>query len=208
MQKINDKITLYNADCMEVMKQFEDKYFDLAIVDPDFGLNQKISQGGTWASKYKGFDGALGGKPTQEYFDELFRVSKNQIIWGGNYFIDMLYPTRCFLIWDKKAKMPTLADCEMAWTSFDKNAKIFVHPRNTGEKRIHICQKPIALYEWILDNYAKSGDKILDTHLGSGSSAIASYKKGFEFVGVEINKIYLEETIKRIKNHISQQDLF
>ncbi len=208
MQKINDKITLYNADCMEVMEQFEDKHFDLAIVDPDFGLNQKISQGGTWASKYKGFDGALGGKPTQEYFDELFRVSKNQIIWGGNYFIDMLYPTRCFLIWDKKAKMPTLADCEMAWTSFDKNAKIFVHPRNTGEKRIHICQKPIALYEWILDNYAKSGDKILDTHLGSGSSAIASYKKGFEFVGIEINDIYLEETIKRIKNHISQQDLF
>ena len=208
MQKINDKITLYNADCMEVMKQFEDKYFDLAIVDPDFGLNQKISQGGTWASKYKGFDGALGGKPTQEYFDELFRVSKNQIIWGGNYFIDMLYPTRCFLIWDKKAKMPTLADCEMAWTSFDKNAKIFVHPRNTGEKRIHICQKPIALYEWIFDNYAKSGDKILDTHLGSGSSAIASYKKGFEFVGIEINNTYLEETIKRIKNHISQQDLF
>jgi site-specific DNA-methyltransferase (adenine-specific) len=193
---------------MEVMKQFEDKYFDLAIVDPDFGLNQKISQGGTWASKYKGFDGALGGKPTREYFDELFRVSKNQIIWGGNYFIDMLYPTRCFLIWDKKAKMPTLADCEMAWTSFDKNAKIFVHPRNTGERRIHICQKPIALYEWILDNYAKFGDKILDTHLGSGSSAIASYKKGFEFVGVEINETYLEETIKRIKNHISQQDLF
>lgn len=208
MQKINDKITLYNADCMEVMKQFEDKHFDLAIVDPDFGLNQKISQGGTWASKYKGFDGALGGKPTQEYFDELFRVSKNQIIWGGNYFIDMLYPTRCFLIWDKKAKMPTLADCEMAWTSFDKNAKIFVHPRNTGEKRIHICQKPIALYEWILENYAKSGDKILDTHLGSGSSAIASYKKGFEFVGVEINEIYLEETIKRIKKHFSQQELF
>ena len=208
MQKVNDKITLYNADCMEVMKQFEDKHFDLAIVDPDFGLNQKISQGGTWASKYKGFDGALGGKPTQEYFDELFRVSKKQIIWGGNYFIDMLYPTRCFLIWDKKAKMPTLADCEMAWTSFDKNAKIFVHPRNTGEKRIHICQKPIALYEWILDNYAKSGDKILDTHLGSGSSAIASYKKGFEFVGVEINETYLKETIKRIKNHISQQDLF
>lgn len=208
MQKINDKITLYNADCMEVMKQFEDKYFDLAIVDPDFGLNQKISQGGTWASKYKDFDGALGGKPTQEYFDELFRVSKNQIIWGGNYFIDMLYPTRCFLIWDKKAKKPTLADCEMAWTFFDKNAKIFVHPRNTGEKRIHICQKPIALYEWILENYAKSGDKILDTHLGSGSSAIASYKKGFDFVGIEINNTYLEETIKRIKNHISQKELF
>lgn len=205
---VTDKITLYNCDCMEYLKTIKDKYFDLSIVDPDFGLNEKISKGGTWASKYKGFDGALGGKPTQEYFDELFRVSKNQIIWGGNYFIDMLYPTRCFLIWDKKARMPTLADCELAWTSFDKNSKIFTHVRNTGEKRVHICQKPIALYEWILQNYAKEGDKIIDTHLGSGSSAIASHKLGFEFVGLEINETYLENAIKRIKNHTSQLELF
>ena len=159
-------------------------------------------------SKYKGFDGALGGVPTKEYFEELFRVSKNQIIWGGNYFIDMLYPTRCFLIWDKKARMNTLADCEMAWTSFDKNAKIFTHVRNTSEKRIHICQKPIALYEWIFTNYAQKGDKILDTHLGSGSSAIAAHKCGMEFVGCETNREYYESALLRINTHKSQLSLF
>lgn len=207
-ENVTNKISLYHADCMDVMREYPNDYFDLAVVDPDFGLDSKISQGGTWASKYKGFDGKLGGKPTKEYFDELFRVSKNQIVWGGNYFIDLLYPTRCFLIWDKKARMRTLADCEMAWTSFDKNAKIFTHVRNTGEKRIHICQKPIALYEWIYTNYAKVGDKILDTHLGSGSSAIAAHKLGFEFVGVELNETYFEETLKRVKNHTSQKELF
>lgn len=201
-------VELFNDDCMNVMRGYSDGYFDLAVVDPDFGLNEKISRGGTWAAKYKGFDGALGGVPTKEYFKELFRVSKNQIIWGGNYFSDMLYPTRCFLIWDKKARMNTLADCEMAWTSFDKNAKIFTHVRNTGEKRIHICQKPIALYEWIFTNYAKKGDKILDTHLGSGSSAIAAYKCGMEFIGCDINKEYYESAIKRINKYKSQLSLF
>ena len=205
---IECKSTLYNDDCMNVMRGYSDKYFDLAVVDPDFGLNEKISKGGTWASKYKGFDGALGGVPTKEYFEELFRVSKNQIIWGGNYFIDMLYPTRCFLIWDKKARMNTLADCEMAWTSFDKNAKIFTHVRNTSEKRIHICQKPIALYEWIFTNYAQKGDKILDTHLGSGSSAIAAHKCGMDFVGCEINREYYESALLRINTHKKQLNLF
>lgn len=201
-------MTLYKGDCVEVMRQYEDGYFDLAVVDPDFGLDEKISKGGTWASKYKGFDGSLGGKPTKEYFDELFRVSKNQIVWGGNYFMDMLYPSRCFLIWDKKARLRTQADCEMAWTSFDENAKIFTHPRNTGEKRIHICQKPIALYEWIIDNYANKDSKIIDTHLGSGSSAIAAHNQNMEFVGCEINEVYLTETIERINRHIAQQSLF
>lgn len=199
--QLTEKISLYNGDCMEYMKSLPGNYFDLAIVDPDYALNGKISKGGTWAKKYKGFDGALGGKPTKEYFDELFRISKNQIVWGGNYFIDLLYPTRCFLIWDKKARMNTLADCEMAWTSFDKNAKIFTHPRNTGEKRVHICQKPIALYEWIMNNYAKPNERILDTHLGSGSSAIAAHTLGFEFVGVEINKQYFDSALTRIKKH-------
>ena len=152
--KLTDKITVLNEDCMKVMAQYPDKYFDLAVVDPDFGLNEKISSGGTWASKYKKQDGFLGGKPTAQYFQELFRVSKNQIIWGGNYFIDMLYPTRCVLVWDKVAKMDTLADFEMAWTSFDANSKIFQHVRNTSETRIHICQKPIKLYDWIFKNYA------------------------------------------------------
>ena len=199
--QLTEKISLYNGDCMEYMKSLPDGFFDLAIVDPDYALNGKISKGGTWAKKYKGFDGALGGKPTKEYFDELFRISKNQIVWGGNYFIDLLYPTRCFLIWDKKARMNTLADCEMAWTSFDKNAKIFTHPRNTGEKRVHICQKPIALYEWIMNNYAKPNERILDTHLGSGSSAIAAHRLGFEFVGVEINKQFFDSALTRIKKH-------
>lgn len=198
----------YNMDCLEYLKSCKDKEFDLAICDPDYQLNEKISKGGTWASKYKGFDGVLGGKPNKEYFDELFRVSKNQIIWGGNYFIDFLYPTRCFLIWDKKARMPTLADCEMAWTSFDKNAKIFTHVRNTSEKRIHICQKPIALYEWILQNFAKKGDKVLDTHLGSGSSRIAAYKNGFDFIGIEINTEYFNTQEERFKRHIQQTNCF
>lgn len=199
---------VFNMDCLEFLKTCKDKEFDLAICDPDYALNKKISSGGTWASKYKGFDGDLGGKPNKDYFDELFRVSKNQIIWGGNYFIDLLYPTRCFLIWDKKARMPTLADCEMAWTSFDKNAKIFTHVRNTSEKRIHICQKPIALYEWILNNYAQVGDRILDTHLGSGSSRIAAYKLGYDFVGIEINPQYFIEAEERFQRHASQTNLF
>lgn len=207
-EKLNEHITLYCGDCLEYMRGLEDNAFDLAVVDPDFGLNEKISRGGTWAAKYKGFDGALGGKPTKEYFEQLFRVSKNQIVWGGNYFIDMLYPTRCYLIWDKKARMNTLADCEFAWTSFDKNAKIFTHCRNTGEKRVHICQKPIALYEWIYNNYAEEGDRILDTHLGSGSSAIAASNTKHQFVGLEINPTYFDTAIERIKKNIEQLKLF
>lgn len=190
---------VYNCDCLEFMKGLPDNYFDLCIADPDYGLDKKISGGGTWAAKYKGFDGSLGGKPSKDLIKELNRVSRNQIIWGGNYFIDMLYPSRCFLVWDKKARLETLADCEMAWTSFDKNAKIFTHPRNTSEKRVHICQKPIALYSWILDNYAKVGDKIFDPFLGSGSSRIAAYKKGFDFYACELDKDYYEAQEERFR---------
>lgn len=199
---------VYNCDCIEFMAQCSDKQFDLAIVDPDFGLNDKISQGGTWASKYKKGDGDLGGKPTDEYFKQLFRVSENQIIWGGNCFLNFLYPTRCFLIWDKVAHMDTLADCELAWTSFDKNTKIFNHIRNTSETRIHICQKPIALYKWLLKNYAKDGDKILDTHLGSQSSRIACYDMGFDFFGTELDLEYFEAGCKRFENFKAQLKLF
>lgn len=202
------KLDLRNCDCMEMMKEFPDKYFELAIVDPDFGLNEKISQGGTWANKYKKEDGNLGGKPDNNYFKELFRVSKNQIIWGGNYFIDNLYPTRCFIIWDKIAKMETLADCEIAWTSFDRNSKIYCHTRNSQETRIHICQKPIKLYKWLLKNYAKQGDKILDTHLGSMSSAIACWDMGFDLTGSELDKDYYEQGIKRVEQHKKQLQLF
>lgn len=205
---INEHITLHCCDCLEYMKNVEDGYFDLAVVDPDFGLNEKISQGGTWAAKYKGFDGVLGGKPGKEYFEQLFRISKNQIVWGGNYFIDMLYPTRCYLIWDKAQKMDTLADCEFAWTSFHSNAKVYKSGRNTGEKRIHICQKPIGLYEWIYEKYTKDGDKIIDTHLGSGSSAIAAYRMKRSFVGIEINETYFNNAVERIEKHMSQLSLF
>lgn len=204
MEELNEYVSIINADCLDYMRTIADNAFDLAVVDPDFGLNEKISNGGTWAAKYKGFDGALGGVPTKEYFDELFRISRNQVVWGGNYFVNFLYPSRCWLIWDKKARMRTLADCEMAWTSFDKNAKIFTHVRNTSEKRIHICQKPIKLYEWIYTNYSQEGDMILDTHMGSGSSAIAANNTKRSYVGIEINHDYYEAAKQRIISHISQ----
>ena len=181
---------VFNEDCIQVMKRYPDKFFDLAVVDPPYGLGDKLTQGGTWASKYDKGDASWDIAPPAEYWEQLFRVSKNQIVWGGNYF--GLPSNRCFIIWDKVAHMDTLADCEYAWTSFDRNAKIFKHVRNTSETRIHICQKPVKLYEWLLTNYAKKGQKILDTHLGSGSSAIAAHYFGVDFVGCELDKDYFE----------------
>ncbi len=204
--KITDKIELYNCDNMELMARYPDNYFDLSIIDIPYGLGDKLTQGGTWASKYKKGDADWDVLPDDYFFNELFRVSKNQIIWGGNYA--NLPPTRCFIIWDKVAQMDTMADCEFAWTSFDRNAKIFRHVRNTSEKRIHITQKPVALYKWILDKYAKPNDKILDTHLGSMSIAIACHDYGFELVGCELDKEYYDKGIQRVKNHVSQQKLF
>ena len=198
--------TVYLMDCIEGMKQYPDKYFDLAVVDPPYGLGDKLTQGGTWASKYAKGDAIWDVAPPRHYWDELFRVSKNQIVWGGNYF--GLPPNRCFIIWDKVAHMHTLADCEYAWTSFDRNAKIFKHVRNTSETRIHICQKPIKLYDWIFHNYAKQGDKILDTHLGSQSSRIAANKAGLDFVGFEVDREYYDQGNKRFKEFVSQMRLF
>jgi site-specific DNA-methyltransferase (adenine-specific) len=204
--------SFYNADNMAIMKTFKDKEFDLAIVDIPYGLGDKLTQGGTWASKYKKGDAAWDILPNAEYFNELFRISKEQIIWGGNYA--NLPPSRCFLIWDKVAQMETMADCEFAWTSFDKNAKIFRHVRNTSEKRIHITQKPVKLYEWILQNYAKNDFKIIDTHLGSGSIAIAIDKantldkKNLTFVGIELDPDYYRAAVERFKNHKRQCVLF
>ena len=197
---------VFNSDCIEGMKQYNDNHFDLAIVDPPFGLGDKLTQGGTWASKYAKADASWDIAPPAEYWEELFRVSKNQIVWGGNYF--GLPANRCFIIWDKVAHMDTLADCEYAWTSFDRNAKIFKHVRNTSETRIHICQKPIKLYEWIFKNFAVEGNLILDTHLGSGSSRIAAYKGGFNFVGFEIDQEYYEKQEKRFNDFKSQLTLF
>ena len=203
---ITDKITVTNEDNMQLMARYPDKYFDLAIIDIPYGLGDKLTQGGTWANKYKKGDADWDVLPNESFFKELFRVSKNQIIWGGNY--TSLPPSRCFIIWDKVAQMDTMADCEFAWTSFDSNAKIFRHVRNTSEKRIHITQKPIKLYKWLLDKYAKQGDKILDTHLGSGSIAIACHDYGFDLTACELDKEYYEAAIKRFLNHSAQTKLF
>jgi site-specific DNA-methyltransferase (adenine-specific) len=199
-------IKLLNMDCMEYMAGLPDKAFELAIVDPPFGMGDKLTTGGTWAAKYKTGDADWDKAPSDIYFNELFRVSKHQIIWGGNYF--SLPPSRGFLIWDKVSHMETMADCEQAWMSIDKNAKIFKHVRNTSEARIHMCQKPVALYEWLLTNYAKPGDRILDTHLGSGSSAIAANNLGFDFVGMELDTDYYAAACKRFEQHKAQASLF
>jgi len=199
-------ITITNEDNMVMMARYEDNHFDLAIVDIPYGLGDKLTQGGTWASKYKRGDAYWDKLPTKEYFNELFRVSKNQIIWGGNYV--ELHPNRCYIIWDKVALMPTMADSEYAWTSFDRNAKTFRHVRNTSEKRIHITQKPIKLYEWLLMNYAKEGDKILDTHLGSGSIAIACHNLGYDLTACEIDEEYFKDANERLKLHQSQLRIF
>jgi site-specific DNA-methyltransferase (adenine-specific) len=201
---------VFNEDCMEVMKRYPDKHFDLAVVDPPYGIgDKKLTQGGTWANKYKKGEAAWDIKPNSEYWKDLFRVSKNQIIWGANYFMNELPPSRCFIVWDKISHLPTMADCEFAWVSIDGNAKIckVLRSSQSDEIRLHICQKPIKLYSWIFDRYAKKGDLILDTHLGSGSSRIAAHKAGLSFVGCELNKEYFDAAEKRYRQFISQLTL-
>lgn len=206
-----DKTRSYNMDCMEFMKDVPDKFYDLAIVDPPYGLgDEKLTSGGTWANKYKKGDAKWDIKPSKQYWDELFRISKNQIVWGANYFIDQLRPSRAFIIWDKIAHLPTMADCEFAWVSKDCNAKIFKELRSSqsDEMRLHICQKPVKLYEWLLMNYAKEGDKILDTHGGSQSSRIACFNLGFKLDITELDKEYYEAGNKRFEQHKAQLRLF
>ena len=191
-----------NRDCLEAMKEFTDKFFDLAIVDPPYGID--ITNSGR-LKKYNTTNADWDNEPpNDDYFKELFRMSKNQVIWGGNYF--HLPPTKCFLIWDKRQPEDvSFASCEFAWTSFDSVAKTFyMSPLHTGEYRIHTTQKPVALYQWILSKYAKQGDKILDTHLGSGSSRIACYNGGYDFWGYEIDKEYFEKQEQRFENHTAQ----
>ena len=193
---------LYNQDCLEAMKEMKDNQFDLAIVDPPYGIDINSSgRLGHYGGKGKKWDKAT---PSQQYFDEIERVSKNQIIWGGNYF--NLPPTRCFLIWDKQQPHNvSFASCEYAWTSFNLSAKTFyMRPQNADNIRIHPTQKPVKLYEWLLMNYAKEGDTILDTHLGSGSIAIACHNLGFDLTGYEIDKEYFDASIKRLQQHKSQ----
>jgi site-specific DNA-methyltransferase (adenine-specific) len=200
-----------NLDCMEGMKRYGDKHFDLAIVDPPYGIGM---DGGNVGYKGKNnlvkkqWDKAI---PDTEYFKELFRISENQIIWGGNYFD--LPPTRCFLIWDKGAgfKGRTYAECELAWTSFDANARIFRRdPLAMGDYhgKINPCQKPVELYTWLLQSYAKRGDKILDTHVGSASSLIACHRMGFEYWGFELDEEYHKAASERLEKEKSMQPLF
>lgn len=195
----------YNMDCMDGMKHFPDKYFDLAIVDPPYGINiQKSGRLGRYNTKNV-WDSEI---PSDDYFNELFRVSKNQIIWGGNYF--PLKPTKCFLIWDKKQpENISFASCEFAWTSFDSVAKTFYYsPMNDTDKRIHTTQKPVALYEWLLSRYAKDGDIILDTHVGSASSLIACYNTNHKFVGFELDEHYYKLSKERLDREMSQMTIF
>ena len=204
--KVTDKITITNEDNMLLMARYPDNYFDLAIVDPPYGIDINSSgRLGHYGGKGKTWDSNI---PEEKYFKELFRVSKNQIIWGGNYF--NLSPTRCFLIWDKQQpENVSFASCEFAWTSFNESAKTFYkRPQNADTERIHPTQKPVDLYKWLLDKYAKESKTILDTHLGSGSIAIACHDYGFELIACELDADYYDKAIERIKNHVSQLTMF
>jgi site-specific DNA-methyltransferase (adenine-specific) len=197
-----------NIDCIEYMSQFPDNYFELAIVDPPYGINVKTRI----FNDNKKWDNQI---PSKEYFDELFRVSKNQIIWGGNYFLDYLSPTACYIIWDKKMTDKHLMSMsEFAWTSFNTKNLIFRQPPvgdrgfyNIDGKRIHPTQKSIKLYQWLLQNYAKPNDKILDTHLGSGSSRIAADMEGYDFYACELDKDYFDASCKRFEEYKQQLKL-
>ncbi len=198
-------VELLNCDCMEYMAGLEDNAFDLAVVDPEYGIDlqgpcQHFEQYGTLQKINK-------NPPDKHYFNELQRISIDRIICGGNFF--NLAPTRCFIVWDKGETMygRSFAECEMAWTSFKQVARIFkLCPNQAG--RWHPCQKPIALYNWLLQNYAKKGQRILDTHLGSGSSAIAAHYFGCDFVGCEIDVDYYDAACKRFDEGTRQLRMF
>jgi len=200
--------TLTCEDNMTLMARYPDNYFELAIVDPPYGIG--MDGNNNWSGskhKVKEWDNEA---PSDEYFKELFRASKNQIVWGANHFISrMPKDSKCWIIWDKKNDGFSFADGEMAWTSFDTAVRFFrYHRGKQTDKRIHPTQKPIALYRWLLQNYAKKGDKILDTHLGSMSIAIACDMEGFDLTGCELDPEYYRDGIKRLETFRSQTTLF
>ena len=211
-----------NIDCMEYMATLPDNAFDLAIVDPPYGIGESGAKNHTRgklskAKNYKPFGGEDLKPPDKTYFEQLLRVSKNQIVFGANHFISRLpIDSHCWIVWDKQNGETDFADCELAWTSFQTAVRKFEYRwqgRLQGnmankENRIHPTQKPVALYEWLLTNYAKEGDRILDTHLGSGSSRIAAYNLGFDFVGCEIDKEYFDKQEERFARHTAQTSLF
>lgn len=201
-EKVTDKIgniRLYNGDCMEWMKGVPDNWYDLVICDPPYQL-PKDSSNGRGKLKNRVFNrGNIAErwdkKPSKEYFDELFRISKNQIIWGGNYFD--LPPCRCFVCWDKCQPWENFSQVEMAWTSFDKPAKLFKYDNRRGEK-FHPTQKPIELYAYLLNTFANKDDRVFDSHFGSLSIGIACYELGFELDACEIDKEYYDNALKRL----------
>ena len=209
------KIT--NEDNMALMSRYPDKYFDLAIVDPPYGLGDRLVKGGA-----KGSMGSMRNLadnkvtiwdekiPNKEYFEQLLRVSKNQIIWGGNYFLDYLGATDGFVVWDKMNGTNPMADAELAWQNIKGTTRMFRWHHFSGERynKIHPTQKPVALYKWLLKNYANEGDKILDTHLGSGSIAIACHDLGFDLTACELDTDYYNAAMKRIEDHKKQLVLF
>lgn len=208
-------IEFTNEDCMEGMSRYPDKYFDLAIVDPPY--RERSENDGTASMRLKNSAESrkdmFGDKPKQDYFNELLRVSKNQIIWGGNNFIENLRNTNCFLFWYKKNPMANYSDGEMAWTSFSSVARCIDIPYfgtlnvDKDRAKIHPTQKPVALYKWLLTNYAKPGDKILDTHVGSASSLIACHDLGFDAVGFELDADYYRMAKQRLDDFIRQPRL-
>lgn len=217
-----------NMDCIAGMKEYSDKYFDLAIVDPVYGdvtkggymnANTKGLYVGTGKAAQKGYHNGLWlqEKTGSEYFKELFRVSKNQIIWGGNYFTEYLPPSQCWVVWDKQhPEGMSFADVELAWCSFNKAARIFRFMWNgmiqgnmkSKENRIHPTQKPVALYEWLINKFANKGDLILDTHVGSGSSLIACRNTNHVYVGFEIDETYYALAKQRVENETAQMNVF
>lgn len=236
-----------NADCMDGMKEFPDKYFDLAIVDPPYGIGitndvVSVSSQTVHVERERGASCSVGGgapfggkggrgtfippksyhpfddnsPPTPEYFEELKRVSKNQIIWGGNYFLENLSSTPCFIFWDKCRDGLNFADGELAWTSFKRPTRRFTFRWNgmlqgnmkEKEFRIHPTQKPVELYAWILNHFAQPGDKILDTHVGSASSLIACHRLGFQYVGFELDEYYFKLASERLEAEKAQISLF
>ena len=212
----------YNMDCMQGMAEFPDKFFDLAIVDPPYGIGESGSRNKTRgslakATEYKAFYGNDAAAPDTSYFKELFRVSKNQVVFGANHFISkMPFDSPCWLVWDKENGENDFADCELAWASFRSAVRIFRFrwagmmqgDMKNKEIRIHPTQKPVRLYSWILNRYAKDGDIILDTHVGSASSLIACHRAGLQYVGFEIDPHYYELALKRLNDEKAQISIF
>ena len=206
------EIKLFNMDCMDALREMETNAFDLAIVDPPYGIGMdggNVGYKGNNNLEKKDWD---SGAPDPLYFDELRRCSKHQIIFGANHFIDafpFMSNSRCWIVWDKGEgfKGRTYAEAELAWTSFDKNVKIFKHDplaKRDYVGKIHPTQKPVALYKWLLKNYAKEGDSILDTHLGSGSIALACHDAGYDLTGYELDEDYFKAALHRLDEHRKQ----